>query len=419
MKTNHSHIYKNRTLVLIGAAEAISNIGDWITMLAIFALLVFKGGGGVAESSGIYLAGLLPALPASAAAGWLCDRIDKKWLMVLSQVFAGLSVVGLIFTDNLVLIYLLLAVEAIFISIMGPARQSSIPQLVAEEDLLAANAFMQQIQSVIKIFAPVLAGAVLAIMTPHQAIILDVISFALATLMMLSLPSLPPLHKQAADPSKPEPEDKTTSHWKVLANVADLRWVFLIVFLGTVVIIGFDVLASIYIRDTLHAGEQYYGLAIALVGLGAILSTVILMARKEQNNPWWIVIWGLGLLGLIPLVMAAGTCLPNVALLRILVLAGCLLGGIGNGFAHVQLATLLQTLTPASVLGRMSGLYQSCAIAGQLIGILLTPILVPAVLTVNGFFAASSLAMAILVSYLIFKQIVHPRGESLTVEQTE
>ena len=195
MKANHSRIYKNKTLVLIGTAEAISNIGDWITMLAIFALLVFKGGGGVAESSGIYLAGLLPALPASAAAGWLCDRVDKKWLMVLSQVCAGLSVVGLIFTDNLVLIYLLLAVEAIFISIMGPARQSAIPQLVAAEDLLAANAFMQQIQSVIKIFAPVLAGAVLAIMSPHQAIILDVISFSIATLMMLSLPSLP-LHTQ-------------------------------------------------------------------------------------------------------------------------------------------------------------------------------------------------------------------------------
>jgi MFS family permease len=419
MKANHSHIYKNRTLVLIGTAEAISNIGDWITMLAIFALLVFKGGGGVAESSGIYLAGLLPALPASAAAGWLCDRVDKKWLMVLSQVCAGLSVVGLIFTDNLVLIYLLLAVEAIFISIMGPARQSAIPQLVAEEDLLAANAFMQQIQSIIKIFAPVLAGAVLAIMSPHQAIILDVISFSIATLMMLSLPSLPAHLKQIISTSSAEPEKKSISHWKVLSEVSDLRWVFLIVFLGTVVIIGFDVLASIYIRDTLHAGEQYYGLAIALVGLGAILSTFILMSRKNQTNPWWIVIWGLGLLGLIPSVMAAGAYLPNVDLLRILVLVGCLFGGIGNGFAHVQLATLLQTLTPSSVLGQMSGLYQSCAIAGQLVGILLTPILVPAILTVNGFFVASSVAMAALVAYLIFKQIIQPKGEIVAIDPAE
>lgn len=416
MKSNHSLIYKNRTLVIIAVAEATSNIGDWITMLAIFALLVFKGGGGVAESSGIYLAGLLPALPASAAAGWLCDRIDKKWLMILSQVFAGLSVIGLIFTDNLVFIYLLLALEAIFISIMGPARQSAIPQLVAEEDLLAANAFMQQIQSIIKIFAPVLAGAVLAIMSPHQAIILDVISFTIAALVMLTLPSLPPLAKHAADPSTPEAVEKPISHWKVLADVSDLRWVFLIVFLGTVVIIGFDVLASIYIRDVLHAGEQFYGLSISLVGLGAILSTVILMSRKNQQNPWRIVIWGLGLLGLIPLAMAMGAYLPNTNLVRILVLVSCLVGGIGNGFAHIQLATLLQTLTPSSVLGRMSGLYQSCAIAGQLIGILLTPILVPAILTVDGFFMASAIAMAALVGYLIYKQVIQPNRSTILVD---
>ena len=205
----------------------------------------------------------------------------------------------------------------------------------------------------------------------------------------------------------------------MLSEVTDLRWVFLIVFLGTVVIIGFDVLASIYIRDTLHAGEQYYGLAIALIGLGAILSTLILMSRKNQANPWWVVIWGLGLLGLIPAIMAMGAYLPNVGLLRILVLVGCLVGGIGNGFAHVQLATLLQTLTPSSVLGRMSGLYQSCAIAGQLVGILLTPILVPAILTVNGFFVASSVAMAALVAYLIFKQVIQPRRSTIVVDLAE
>ncbi len=59
---NTGKLLKNRTLVTIGVAESISGIGDWITMMAIFAILVFRGTGGVAESSGIFMAGLLPTL---------------------------------------------------------------------------------------------------------------------------------------------------------------------------------------------------------------------------------------------------------------------------------------------------------------------------------------------------------------------
>ena len=117
---NTGKLLKNRTLVTIGVAELISGIGDWITMMAIFAILVFRGTGGVAESSGIFMAGLLPALPASLAAGWLCDRYDRKRLMIASLLVSGLVVSGLIFTENLVLIYALLALQAVSVSIMTP-----------------------------------------------------------------------------------------------------------------------------------------------------------------------------------------------------------------------------------------------------------------------------------------------------------
>lgn len=408
MEKNTLQIFKNKTLLTIGVAESISQIGDWITMMAIFAILVFKGGGSVAASSGIYLAGLLPNIPASLAAGWLVDRVDRKWLMIASQLLAGLTVAGLIFTDRIEIIYALVALQAVFVAVMGPTRQAVIPQIIAQDELPRANAFLQQLSSLIKISAPVLAGALLAVMDPHQAIILDVVSFGLAALVLFFfVPSLPPtrLPAKPADGSEPtvQPAEAEASDnpWRVLQSIAGLQMVFISIFFGIVVIIGFDVLASIYIRDILHANENFYGLTISLVGIGSLITTVQVLARKKTGNSWWDLVRGLGLLGIIPvaMVIAAGD-MPTL-LSRGLVLAGCLVGGYGNGLVNIQIATLLQTLTPPQVLGRVSGLLHSLLTVGQLVGIVVTPLVVPALLTIPGYFIASMIGMIALVVYLV------------------
>jgi MFS family permease len=404
MNQTNTSILKNRTILSIGLAEAVSNIGDWITMMAIYAILVFKGGGGVAESSGVYLAGLLPALPASLLAGWLCDRVDRKLLMIASQILSGLSVVGLIFTDRLEIIYLLLALEAVFISIMGPARQAVVPQIVAREDLTRANAFFQQMHGIIKIGAPVLAGAVLAVLNPHQAIILDVVSFSLAAIMLCFIRPLPPVKEEKPSASQPDAKASPAGGlWPVLKSLPSLQMVFISVFLAIAVIIGFDVLASVYIRDVLQGNEQFLGLSIGAIGTGTLLATIWLMARRSQISPWWDLVAGLGMIAVIPLVMVLGGGIQPISYGRLLVLAGCLVGGFGNGMVNVQISTLLQSQTPAGILGRMSGLFQSVVTAGQLIGIVLTPLLVPGLISMQGYFSLSAVGMVLLVVFLVVK----------------
>jgi MFS family permease len=77
---------RNHHLLILGFAESVSGVGNWITALAIYALIVFRGSGDVLESSGVLLAGLGPMLLCSPLAGWLCDRFDRKRLMIASEV---------------------------------------------------------------------------------------------------------------------------------------------------------------------------------------------------------------------------------------------------------------------------------------------------------------------------------------------
>jgi MFS family permease len=140
-----------------------------------------------------------------------------------------------------------------------------------------------------------------------------------------------------------------------------------------------------------------FGSAIGLVGLGSLISTLVLMLRRHPQNPWRDVLAGLLLLGAIPASMALGALWGGGPAVIPLITAGCLIGGVGNGLLNIQVATLLQLLSPAELLGRMGGIFQSAISAGQLAGIMLTPLIVPAFLPMGAYFSASSLAVVVLV----------------------
>lgn len=415
---NNIKVFKNPSLITIGIAESISGIGDWITMLAIFALLVFRGGGGVTQSSGVFLCGLIPTLLLSPLAGTLCDRFDRKKLMIFSQLISGVVVSGLIFVDNIYLIYALLALQAASMSVMAPARQSSIPSLVSAEELTAANAFLTQLSSLVKIFAPMLAGLILSLVSPHTAIILDVVSFALSALMLTRLKALPPVASQEAarEPHKLTPDLRTwlantftkNPFWKTMKETVSLQMLFVAGFFSIFVIVGFDVLAAVFFRDTLKETESFYGLAIGLVGVGSLLSTLFLMLKKRSPRPWQDAVLGIALISIIPLSLTFASSIHKVELARIVTLAACFVGGMGNGLLHVQISTLLQSFTPGHLLGEASGLLQSTMVTGQLLGTLLTPLLVPGVFSTGIFCLISFIALSVLVTVLVVQLSRNP-----------
>lgn len=407
--TTLKNLLNNRILLTIGVTESISAIGDWITIMAVFVLLIFRGGGGVVQSSGIFLAGIMPTLLSSPLAGWLCDHFDRKHLMITSHLISALVVSGLVFTTRVEVIYALLALEAVSISIMAPARQAVLPGIVSGEELTQANAFLQQLSSMIKIFAPMLAGLVLSVLDPHQAIILDILSFILAAVILTRIPSLPPQNVNRTEDSK----NVITLLRKFIKTLSEtfrlapsLRLLFFGVFFTMLVIIEFDTLCSVYVRDILKGDERLLGFLTGLVGLGSLVVTLQMMLNKKKPNHWRDYVIGILLLAAIPLTASLSAYLQNLTLARVMVLIACFVGGIGTGLIFVHSITLLQTLTPSPVLGQLSGMLQSAIVAGQLIGIVLAPILVPATFSIESYLGFSGLALVALAG-LIIVQLPH------------
>jgi MFS family permease len=84
-----------------------------------------------------------------------------------------------------------------------------------------------------------------------------------------------------------------------------------------------------------------------------------------------------------------------------IILAGCLAGGFGSGMVQVQAGTLLQLLSPAEMLGRIGGFFQSVQTTGILAGTVVAPLLVPWMVTQRDYFLSMFILMSVVVVFIV------------------
>lgn len=412
-------IFKSRALLIIGASQAVSGIGNWISLVAVFTLIVFYNKGGVTQTSWVLLAGLAPTILCSPLAGWCCDRFDRKWLMILSEFCSGLAVLGIVLSRRVEFIYGLLVIQSCFGSLLIPASQSALPSLVREEDLTRANAFLQQLASIIKIGGPLFAGALLAVLRPQQAMILDVVSFGLSVLILSLLPALPPVKKAKSVEEVPDKEIATPAASTIFSSLrasGSLRLLFVVGFFLIVIVGNFDLLAIVFIRDVLRQQASFFGLLVGIVGIGMAASSGWLLLRKGKADHWRDLVIGCVGLALLAGSIWLASIVAAPSLGAIMVIVGCLFGGLGISLVNVQAGTLLQLLSPPDVLGRLSGLFQSILAVGNILALLVTPLFVPAYISTGPFMGIGALAMLFLTACTILTLYSTRRATAVQTE---
>ncbi|MEO8368366.1 MAG: MFS transporter [Candidatus Solibacter sp.] len=133
---------RNRNYRLLWLAQIVSEMGDWFYALAVYNLLLDLTG---SKAQAIGLAVVLQVLPSTFAAptaGVLNDRISRKRIMIGADIARFFIVLGMLLvrTPSMVwLVYPLLLVETIGAAFFEPAHSSVIPNIVSEDEVLAAN----------------------------------------------------------------------------------------------------------------------------------------------------------------------------------------------------------------------------------------------------------------------------------------
>jgi MFS family permease len=181
MLRSYLHLLRsNRNFRLLWMAQIVSELGDWFYSLAVYNLLLDLTGG---KAQAVGLAVVLQVLPhtlIAPATGVINDRISRRRVMIAADVARCLIVLGmmLVRTPGMVwLVYPLLLFETMGAAFFEPAHSAVIPNIVREEQVLAANALASVTWSVNLAVGSALGGVVAVLLGRDAVFLLNGLSF--------------------------------------------------------------------------------------------------------------------------------------------------------------------------------------------------------------------------------------------------
>ncbi|GAA2625318.1 MFS transporter [Paractinoplanes durhamensis] len=184
---------RHRQFRLLWTGMSASLIGDGMLLVAL-AWHVYDVFGVPAAMSAVGVALSLPQVAMLLVGGVISDRFDPRTVMLVSDLIRGLVMAGiavLTLTGALTSLWLLLGLIVVYgagAGFFGPAFDALVPQIVPEDDLVAANSLDQFVRPAgLQIFGPMLAGAVIAIGGAGWAFAADAATFALSVICLLAM----------------------------------------------------------------------------------------------------------------------------------------------------------------------------------------------------------------------------------------
>ncbi len=152
----------SRNLRLFLSGQLISQVGNWMTMVAVNLLVLKITGNGVAVGF-MTACQYAPVLLFGPWAGLVADRMDKRRILFIVQSFAmvqSFALAALAFMDSppLLPLYLVAVAGGFTTTFDNPARRAFVTELVPESNLGNAVSLNSAMMTASRIFGPAMAG---------------------------------------------------------------------------------------------------------------------------------------------------------------------------------------------------------------------------------------------------------------------
>lgn len=180
----------NKNYRYLFGARMVSLFGDWFHLLALLVLLREMGGESASAFAGILIFKALPALVVSPTAGSVADRMNRLHIMWVSdaiRVFIVLSMLFLMWWPSLPLLYGLIILQSAVGSFFDPAMSATVPEIVTEQELTAANAVSAASWSVMLTLGTAAGGLFTAMFGWQLALVVDAASYLLSIGLLMQI----------------------------------------------------------------------------------------------------------------------------------------------------------------------------------------------------------------------------------------
>jgi diaminobutyrate-2-oxoglutarate transaminase len=190
-----------RPFLFLWAGSTVSLVGTLITSFALD-VWVFQTTGSAMAFSGMVVASAVPALLVLPWAGSFADRLDRRYILVISTGFEAiiaLLLAALLWTESLAIwhLYAFNVVASTVSAFEGPTMQTAVSSMLSKEQLTRANGFSGLTFSLLSIFSPVAAGALIAFIGLPGVVLFELVTSLIACVLIIKAISFMPSNAQS------------------------------------------------------------------------------------------------------------------------------------------------------------------------------------------------------------------------------
>ena len=365
MDSTNDSLLSNARFLRLWVGQGTSFVGDAVSMVALVVLVV-QITGSASAVGGALVARLLPTI-ASPLAGVLADRVDRRIVLVASDLARAVLVLGLVFARDLATIYVLVFLMGLARTVFNPTVRAAFPSVVGDGDLTRANALIGGTFSASIMLGPAFGGLLVASIGVDAAFLADAVTYLISAVLLSTVP-LP--RRESVEEEGFVRELRSGFGYLIGARVP------LVIVLGaflTILTINATVPAEVFLaKETFGAGDAGYGLLVGLWGGGMVLGSAMMVVLGDRIN----------LVLLYFLSIFVGACAlvgTGLAPVFILALGALTVEGAATGIDNVATDTILQKRVPEAFLGRVFSIRFLGYSAGEVLAYLVGGLLVDAV----------------------------------------
>jgi predicted MFS family arabinose efflux permease len=337
-------LLRQRNFALLWFGGLISVAGDWV-LYAALPFFVYERTRSTIATAGMIAAELGPSILVGSFAGVYVDRLDRRRLLVVTNVLQALTVSTLFVVARggpLWVVYTVAAGQSVLASFSQPAESALLPSLVGPDVLLAANSLTALSNRTARLVGVPLGGVLLGLLGLEPVVVADALSFLAAATLVAAVVAPPRMRTEEAS--------SFSGEWRAGLRLIRRERAIAVLFavLGLMTFGGtmLDPLYVAWVRDALHRGPQVYALLLTAHSVAGIVGSLAVGASGARFTPRLLVGWTS---------FGAGAALivkfdvPTVEL----AFALSLLGGATSVVSSVSIETLAQRTVHEDFRGRV------------------------------------------------------------------
>jgi MFS family permease len=373
-------VFRNGSFLRLWLSQAATQIGGNMVLYGLTVIVVNSTRSNTAVSL-LILSFLVPAVLFSAVAGVYVDRIDRRLILVATNVLRGAMFVALYLAGTNLALILLLNVSVSTVTVFfAPAEAAMIPVLLPRQQLLAANGiFTLTLNAAFALGFALLGPLVVNLASPEAVILIVAALYFLAAGFCFTLPASPPpadvphegrLAVGEAERAVGSTLSQLREGLSFIRSNRAIGWSLLYLGIAASLVGVLGVLGPDFAQSALGLDAKDFAVVVLPLGFG-IVTGILLLNAYGQYLPRRRVIEGamiaLGFL-LAALSVAGpisrllqradapgGLDLTAVTSLLAIVVVIAFFAGIAYGLVAIPAQTQLQEDLPADVRGRVFG----------------------------------------------------------------